>query len=177
MRDVALSGLALILKIKVFRISPGKNANILVRSILADREVRKGFWNAQVFILGFIPILASLGAAGATFAVVMKANLESDLHHIELARIIFGCGIALFLWSVLMVSKMLIYPVQYEPARKVVQPMMLVGGFLVLAIHLLCIDLDLIYVFLGTFVVLMLIVVKLVKAWFSVELETVSRDS
>jgi len=141
-------------------------------SILADREVRKGFWNAQVFILGFIPVLASLGAAGATFAVVMKANLESDPHHVELARIIFGVGIALFLWSVLMISKMLIYPVQYESARKIIQPLMLVGGFLILAIHLFCLDLDLIYVFLGTFVVLMIIVIKLVKSWFEVELET-----
>ena len=71
-----------------------------------------------------------------------------------------------------MVSNMLIYPAQYEPARKVIQPMMLVGGFLILAIHLFCLDLDLIYVFLGTFVLLMLIVVKLVKAWFKVELQT-----
>jgi low temperature requirement protein LtrA len=47
-------------------------------SIIADREVRRGFWNAQIFILGFIPILASLGAAGATFSVVMKAQCREQ---------------------------------------------------------------------------------------------------
>ena len=71
-----------------------------------------------------------------------------------------------------MVSKMLIYPAQYERARKIIQPMMIVGGFLILAIHLFCLDLDLIYVFLGTFVVLMIIVIKLVRSWYEVELET-----
>jgi len=72
----------------------------------------------------------------------------------------------------LIVSKMLIYPVQYEPARKIIQPMMIIGGALIVAIHLFCLDLDLIYVFLGTFVVLLLIVIKLVRSWYEVELET-----
>jgi hypothetical protein len=71
---------------------------------------------------------------------------------------------------------MLIYPVPYEPARKTIQPMMVAGGVLILGIHLFCLDLDLIYVFLGTFVVLLFIVVKLVRAWFAVELQTVSSE-
>jgi len=144
-------------------------------SIVADREVRKGFWNAQVFILGFVPILASLGAVGATFSVVMHGSREAD-SHIEMARIIFGVSIPIFLWSVRGLSSMLIYPPAYEYPRQIIQPMMVFGGWLILAIHLLCLHLDLIYVFLGTFIILLLIVIKLVRSWFKIELEAISSN-
>ncbi len=145
-------------------------------SIVADREVCQGFWRSQLFILGFIPILASLGAVGATFSGVMEVHQEAGDPHVEMGRIIFGSGIALFLWSVVMISKLLRYPPAYESARKRVENLLLLAGLLVLILHLACLQVDLIYVFLGTFVVLLLIVIKLVRSWFKVELEALSQS-
>ena len=138
-------------------------------SILADREVCKGFWRSQLFILGFIPILASLGAVGATFSVVMQGSQMIGDHHVEMARIIFGSGLTIFLWSIVILSKLLIYPAAYENARKIVETLLLVAGLLILLINLACLQVDLIYVFLGTFIVLLLIVIKLVRSWFKIE--------
>jgi low temperature requirement protein LtrA len=145
-------------------------------SIVADREVRKGFWRGQLFILGFIPILASLGAVGATFSVVMEGNLGIADHHVDMARIIFGVGLAIFLWSVVGISKMLIYPPTYDVPKLLIQRLMSIGGILILGIHLFCLHLDLFYVFLGTFLVLLLIVIKLVISWFKLELQAVAQS-
>jgi low temperature requirement protein LtrA len=146
-------------------------------SIVADREVCKGFWRAQLFILSFVPILASLGAVGATFSVVMLGHESIGDHHVEMARIIFGSGLAIFLWSVVIISKLLIYPPAYESARKTVETLLMIAGLIILIINLACLDVDLIFVFLGTFVVLLLVVIKLVRSWFKIELLTLAQSS
>ena len=145
-------------------------------SIVADREVHKGFWRAQLFILSFIPILASLGAVGATFSVVMEGNNRIADHHVEMARIIFGVGLAIFLWSVVGISKMLIYPPSYDVPKQLIQRLMTIGGIFILGIHLFCLHVDLLYVFIGTFIVLLLIVIKLVISWFKIELQSIAQS-
>jgi len=140
-------------------------------SIVADREVQKGFWYSQLFILSFVPILAALGAVGATFSVVMGGNHDLNNDQTEMAKIIFGSGLAVFLWSILSISKMLLFPASYEGPKQIIQWMLAIGGLLIFGITILGLHEEVMYVFLANFIILLTIVVSLVRSWFKIELK------
>jgi low temperature requirement protein LtrA len=139
-------------------------------ALVADRMGQKGFWNAQFMMLIYIPALASLGAVGATFSVILKGMYMIGDHHIELARVIFGIGLAGFLLSVLAITRMLVYPKVYDRAKSIIQPMLLVIAVLILLTTALTLHSPLLIVFVLYFVLLLILVVLSVMSWFRVEL-------
>ena len=138
-------------------------------AMVADRECKHGFLKGQTFVFLYIPILASLGMVGATFSVLIAHNgATSD--HIQFVRGIFAAGLGIFIVSMLGLTKMLVYPEEYNTAKKILQPVLLIAAAIITFTTLFFKDIPLVYLFLIIFVVLFTIIVIITRVWFVVQL-------
>jgi hypothetical protein len=138
-------------------------------ALVADRTGQKGFWNSQKMILVYIPTLGSLGAVGATFSVILNGMYDTADHHVQLARGIFGIGLTVFIWSVWAISKRLVYPAEYDQAKKIIQPLLLIIGVLILIITMTTLSASIFILFISVFVLLLAMIVLTTVSWFKVE--------
>jgi low temperature requirement protein LtrA len=140
-------------------------------SVIADRESKKGFLNANLVELAFIPTLASLGIIGASFPGLFK-SFEINEGGMGL-KIFFGAAIGIFLCGIIILSFLLHYPVEFHSAKRKVR---MVIGVDVLAIQLLTFlsaQIGLTVYLSSIFFLLMGIVVVITRIWFVVQLQMI----
>lgn len=140
-------------------------------ALVADRENEKGFIKGQLLLLLFIPTLASLGMTGASFPGVMAGLLQVDNHEVMISRVLFGAGVAVFLWSITAISLFLEYPRDYDHAKKLMQPLLLLSGVIIIVITWVMLHMPVIVFLLGVFLVLFIIIFVIMRGWYQVELK------
>jgi low temperature requirement protein LtrA len=144
-------------------------------ALVADRECKHGFLSGQMFVLLYIPCLASLGIIGATFSVVLDGMMNTTpMWHT--AKLIFVVSNGLFLLSVLGISNRLIYPPEYQKAKNIIQPLLGITGSLFIVIAFLFRNISIPVLLVIIFLILLVIIVYTTSAWFKVELERVSEQ-
>ncbi len=135
-------------------------------SLIADRENKKGMLEGIFTGVLFIPALASLGMIGAAF----PSLLDLDSTHPRTLQIIFGVSIAMFLFSITAISRLLIYPKEYERGKKPTQ-LLIVGIGVVNLLFIPCFNsLGVITYLCCVLFSLLVIVVLITRSWFRIEL-------
>ncbi|MEP6795042.1 MAG: low temperature requirement protein A [Saprospiraceae bacterium] len=145
-------------------------------ALMADRESKKGFLTGQFMLILFIPVLASLGMTGASFPGVIESLASADTDYLLIERVLFGSGIAVFLWSITAVSAFLEYPKDYDGARAILQPSLLFSGFAILILTWLLRHFPVIDYLVSVLLILFAIVFVITKKWFVVQLRQMERD-
>ena len=139
-------------------------------ALIADRECRKGFLTGQSILIIFISVLASLGMTGASFPGVIESIASADTDYLLIERILFGSGIAVFLWSITAVSAFLVYPKEYDQAKQILQPALLFSGLFIVLLTWLLRHLPVIHYLVSVLLILFTIVFVITKKWFVVQL-------
>lgn len=143
-------------------------------STIADRECKQGMWAGNVVSFLYIPMLASLGMAGASFPSLLKNMANGAPLFTSPLQIVFGVSVALFLCCITAVSRYLEHPPEYDNSKKFVQRLLIaIAGGNVLLVLLFPLLSPLIYLLL-VFTSLMIIIVVMTRSWFKVELRKLS---
>jgi low temperature requirement protein LtrA len=136
---------------------------------IADRECKKGMLNAVTIAALYIPTLASLGMTGAAFPSLLQHTAGAD--SLERMQLIYGLSIAVFLWSTVAISRILVHPPEYGKAKGSVQLLLILAGLVnVLLVFVLPYMAALTYLLI-VFCILLFIVVILTRSWFRIELD------
>lgn len=139
-------------------------------STVADRACKNGMFAGNAVALSYIPTLASLGMVGASFPSLLKNIIAEETCYSNPLQILFGVSIASFLFFVTVISRYLVFPVEYEVSRKRMQLLLIAAG---------CLNLLLMFVFpfvplyLYLFFVLcslLIVIVEMTRIWFKIEL-------
>jgi low temperature requirement protein LtrA len=145
-------------------------------ALIADRESKRGFLTGQTMLILFIPVLASLGMTGASFPGVIEGLASADNDYLLIERVLFGAGIAVFLWSITAISAFLEYPKEYDRAKEILQPALLFSGFIILILTWLLRHFPIIDYLISVLVILFAIVFVITKKWFVVQLRQMEKD-
>ncbi len=146
-------------------------------ALVADSECKPGFLKGQLFMLQYIPTLASLGIVGATFSVILNGVGKKPDDTILMSGYIFIVGLAVFILSVVRLTRMLIYPHDYDRLRKKYQKTFLTSGLLLLLLVFLVNKMQLVYFLTIIFIVLLIMVIMMTRTWFKVELKHKTEES
>jgi low temperature requirement protein LtrA len=84
--------------------------------LIADRECKPGFGTGMVMSLIYIPAIASLGMAGASFPALMSGSGGTVW-----ARPMYGISLSAFLLCIALISSFLKYPSHYLPFKRPIQ--------------------------------------------------------
>lgn len=138
-------------------------------SVVADRQTKKTTWAGLLLLATYIPTLASLGLAGATFPALIRHFLTDGNSQTSPLQTLFGVSVASFLVCMSGLGGFLVYPAGYE-VKSFVQ-LLLIGTaainlLLILLLPLLQVFLYLLLVFTS----LLAVVVILTRAWYKVEM-------
>ncbi|MBI3520228.1 MAG: low temperature requirement protein A [Bacteroidetes bacterium] len=139
-------------------------------SLIADRNSKKGMLAGSTMSLVYIPTLASLGMVGAAFPALLKTAGQQADYNIHALQIIYGVSIALFLSSIVIISRFLIYPKEYERPKRLLQPLLIAVGMLNILLVLFFPALSVIPYLLCVFISLLFIIIVITRSWFRVEL-------
>ncbi|MFZ1675796.1 MAG: low temperature requirement protein A [Saprospiraceae bacterium] len=145
-------------------------------ALIADRESKRGFLTGQSMLILFIPVLASLGMTGASFPGVIEGIATADNEYLLIERILFGAGIAVFLWSITTISIFLEYPKEYNRAKEILQPSLLFSGLAILMLTWLLRHFPVIDYLISVLVILFVIVFVITKKWFVVQLRQMTNN-
>lgn len=140
-------------------------------ALVADRDNKPGFLKGQLLLLLFIPTLASLGMTGASFPGVMAGLMPEENHINLISRFLFGAGVAVFLWSISLISLFLEYPPVYDHAKRVLQPLLLITGVMIMLITWVMLHMEVLWYLLSVFAVLFVIIFAIMRGWYKVELK------
>ncbi|PQJ12073.1 hypothetical protein CJD36_009805 [Flavipsychrobacter stenotrophus] len=134
-------------------------------ALIADRESKPGYAAGMTMSVIYIPLIASLGIAGAYFPGVMHQPASA----LNVPRGMYATGISFFLLSTSALSCFLEYPAEYHGARKLLRVLLFITGAIILGITLLLPWLPLIAYLLGIFVALLFVIVIITNTWVRVE--------
>ncbi len=138
-------------------------------SLIADREAKKGFTKGSLIAIVYILTLASLGVIGAAFPGLMNNLRSLPESGISISRLIYGLSIALFLLSIVLISRFLVYPNDYHKIKRKLQILIVAIGLIILSISEL-VPLALIWYLLVIFLLLLSIIVIITMGWFRLQL-------
>ncbi len=146
-------------------------------ALIADRENKQGFIKGQLLLLLFLPTLASLGMTGASFPGVIAGLMPEETHINLISRFLFGAGVAVFLWSISAISLFLEYPPAYHHAKRVLQPLLVIAGAMIMVITMGMLHMDVPWFLLSIFVVLFIIIFTIMRGWYKVELRLMQEQA
>ncbi len=146
-------------------------------ALIADRESKRGFLTGQSMLILFIPVLASLGMTGASFPGVIESFESANTDYLLIERVLFGSGIAVFLWSITAVSAFLEYPKEYDRAKEILQPALFLSGLAILMLTWLLRHFPVIDYLVSVLIILFAIVFVITKKWFVVQLRQMQKDA
>ena len=144
-------------------------------SIIADRECKKGMWAGNITSLIYIPMLASLGLAGASFPAVVEKVVAKEKFFSSPLQILFGTSIALFLCCINGVSRFLIYPHEYEKSKRFVQILLVAIGIINLLLILLFPVIPVLLYLLCVLASLLIVIFIMTRSWFVIELKKLNQ--
>jgi low temperature requirement protein LtrA len=138
---------------------------------IADRDCKKGMLNAVKVSAIYIPTLASLGMIGAAFPSLLQHMANTS--GLQVLQLIYGVSVAVFLFSIVLLSRILVYPPEFEKAKGRVQWLLaIIGAINILLVFLLPYIAALAYLIL-VFCMLFLVVVLITRSWFRIELDKI----
>jgi len=146
-------------------------------SLIADRQSQSGLVKGTVISMIYIITLASLGMIGASFPGLMNDLKPVANETLSASRLIFSISIALFLFSIVMLSQYLVYPEEYRAGKRPIQSLLLSAGLISLAVTILLPELSLILYLLCIFLLLVLIIVIITRSWFRIELKRLQQNT
>jgi len=100
-------------------------------TFISSREVKKGLDKASLLEILYIPGLISLGIIGASFTVFFGKNFESSMQQI------IGFGIAVFLFCIFLLMKLLEYPDVFDTLKQPMRFSLLVTALLFFVVSLI----------------------------------------
>jgi len=146
-------------------------------SLIADRNSQRGLVKGTVISMIYIVTLASLGMIGASFPGLMNDLKPGANDVLSASRLIFSISIALFLFSIVMLSRHLVYPNEYQSRKRPIQLLLLSAGLVCLAVTILMPALSLILYLLCIFLLLVFIIVIITRSWFRIELKRLQENA
>ncbi len=138
-------------------------------ALIADRECKGGFLKGQLMVLLYIPVLMSLGMLGAAFMDIFKAAVAGTVAERDWLHQLFTVRIAVFLFGIVLISRFLVYPPAYAPAKKWLQRLLSIAGVVILSVGFGLKGLSLFTLFTIVFVLLLSIIVTFTLAWLRFE--------
>jgi len=117
----------------------------------------------------YILTLASLGVIGAAFPGLMNDLRSLPESGSSISRLIYGLSIALFLLSIVLISRFLVYPNDYHKIKPKLQSLIIAISVIILTISVL-VPLALIWYLLVIFLLLLSIIVIITMGWFRLQL-------
>ena len=138
-------------------------------SLIADREAKKGFTKGSLVAMVYILTLASLGVIGAAFPGLMNDLRSLPEAGSSISRLIYGLSIALFLLSIVLISRFLVYPNDYHKIKPKLQSLIIAFSVIILTISIL-VPLALIWYLMLIFLLLLSIIVIITMGWFRLQL-------
>jgi hypothetical protein len=112
---------------------------------------------------------------GASFPGVMVGMDSAVDGYLFLMRVLFGSGVAVFLWSIVGISYFLQYPPAYDHAKRVLQPSLIIAGIVILVLTWALRTLPVYWFLTSIFMILFLVVFAITRGWFVVQLEQQSK--
>lgn len=141
-------------------------------ALIADREVKRGLIKGQTITVLYIPALASLGIAGATFSGLIDSIDVHEVHpHLVAIKILFGTSLSVFLLSICAISRYLQYPKEYEGAHRILVPLIVSVSILIILETIYFNTLPLWLYLSFIFCALAAIIVTITRLWFKVEIK------
>ncbi len=138
-------------------------------SLIADRQAKTGFTRGSIAAMIYILTLASLGVIGAAFPGLMNDLNGLPESGISVPRLIYGSSIALFMLSIVLISRYLVYPTEYRKVKYKIQLLIAItAGFIWLISALIALPLA--WYLLDIFLLLLVIIVILTMGWFRLQL-------
>jgi low temperature requirement protein LtrA len=145
-------------------------------SLIADRESRKGFAYGRLIPAAYIPTVASLGSIGANFPCLLKTLNQPVTHDLYVSALLYGSGLCVFLWCVVMLSMLLVYPENVEHYKRRFQWFIFLSGVAIMAITFAIRHMELWQYLTAVFAILMLIIVLMTRSWYHSELVRISAE-
>lgn len=146
-------------------------------ALVADRESKSGYLRGQIMLMIFIPTLGSLGMTGASFPGLIHGMMSTGEDHLFIERVLFGFGVAIFLWSITAISGFLKYPVEYASAKKLLQPLLIAAGGFILLLTWLMQFVELIWYLGSIFLILFSIIFVVTRKWFVVQMRLLEAEN
>ena len=140
-------------------------------SVIADRESRTGFLNANLIELTYIPTLASLGIIGASFPGLFHDIGLADGSSGSSGKLFFGAALFVFLGGITVISYLLHYPKEFLYAKRKVRQLLLITGLIIVAITIVMRQVSLVIYLGAIFILLFFIIVVITRIWFVVQLK------
>ena len=128
-------------------------------------------------LMVFIPTLGSLGMTGASFPGLINGMISTDGAHVLIERVLFGFGVAIFLWSITAISGFLKYPSEYDSAKKLLQPLLVAAGVFILLLTWLMQFVALIWYLGSIFLILFSIIFIVTRKWFVVQMQLLANET
>lgn len=132
--------------------------------LIADRKCKPGFVTAMTMSIIYIPAIASLGMAGASFPALMSGSASAAW-----ARPMYGFSLAVFLLCITLISNFLTYPENYAPHKRSMQLTVASAAIVVAVLTWLLRDAALYMLLVAYFSVLLVLVSISTAMWARVE--------
>lgn len=140
-------------------------------SVIADTESKKGFLVANLIQLAYIPTLASLGIAGASFPGLFRAFSNDADGHAAHLKYFFGAALGLFLAGIVILSFLLHYPQEFHFVKRKVRKFLIATIVLIAAITFFSDQISLLTYLTLVFLLLLFNVILVTRIWFVVQLK------
>lgn len=134
-------------------------------SMIADRKCKRGFLQGYLFQLMFVPSLITLGMIGATFSLMLNADVTGAPLSDNI-RMLFGCSIAVFIVCMYLISVFLEYDRKFGNPRKIFAFILLPAAALLALLTCLFPDMSTVHFFLVVLSVLLVMIVILTYGWY-----------
>ena len=138
-------------------------------AVVADREAKAGFMNANKLAFLYIPTLASLGMIGAAFPSLAGCD-ACDEHKLHTLQVIFGSSIAGFLFCIAALSRFLHFTKHLETYKKQSQRLIIITGLINIALMFLFRSLGTGIYLMSVFLSLLIVVVIFTRVWYKGEM-------
>ena len=134
-------------------------------SMIADRKCKPGFLQGYLFQLMFVPSLITLGMMGATFSLMLNADVTGTVLSTNI-RLLFGGSVAVFIICIYLLSVFLEYDRTFGNPKKIFGLILLPTAALLALLTCLFPDLDTVYFLLMVFCILLAMIVVLTYGWY-----------
>ena len=135
-------------------------------TLVSNREVKRGFVNATLLELLFIPALISLGLIAVSFSSFFDTH--DGTHSIHQ---MFGYAVTTFLTGIALMLGLLVLPTEFRTIKRPVQISLLITALVFLISTVVHINLDKMYYLLGVIVILVIEITYLNSLYYGLHIE------
>ncbi len=135
-------------------------------TLISGREAKKGFVNASLLELLYVPTLISLGLIAVSFTLFFDS--QADLHALQK---VFGYAMTTFFIGVSLMLGLLEFPALFHPIKRPVRRSLLLTALVFFLSTLMPVPLHRAYYFLGVMVILVVEIIYLNSRYYRLGIE------